>query len=126
MATTLHGHYIPGSERTEEDRHSIRLAKNCGGIKYCSDCDAESAAWQSRYLSRENANDPVNNPAHYTKGKIEVWDFIVDQELDFLLGNVVKYVCRAGKKDPAKTLEDLEKAKAYIDRKIRDVKEKHG
>lgn len=128
MTTTLHGHYIPGSGWTEEDKRGIRLAKNCGGVNICSDCQTESAEWQSRYLSEENApvvaKDPVKNPAHYTNGKIEVWDFIVDQGLDFLEGNVVKYVCRAGKKDPAKTLEDLEKAKAYIDRKIRDVKEK--
>ena len=37
-----------------------------------------------------------SNPDHYQLGKIEVWDFIVDQDLDYCLGNVVKYVCRAG------------------------------
>ena len=39
------------------------------------------------------------SPKHYQRGKIQVWDFIADQNLDFLLGNVVKYVCRAGHKD---------------------------
>ena len=39
------------------------------------------------------------SPKHYQRGKIQVWDFIADQNLDFLLGNVVKYVCRAGHKE---------------------------
>ena len=63
-------------------------------------------------------NDPVNSPAHYTTGKIEVIDFIEDKELGFCLGNAVKYVARAGKKDPAKTVEDLQKAVWYINRHI--------
>lgn len=66
-------------------------------------------------------NDPVNNPSHYTSGKIEVIDFIEDQNLDFCLGNAVKYISRAGKKDPNKTKEDLEKAKWYIQRKINQL-----
>lgn len=63
-------------------------------------------------------NDNVNNPAHYTDGKIEVIDFIEDKGLNFHLGNAVKYICRAGKKDPAKFVEDLEKAIWYIKREI--------
>ncbi len=65
--------------------------------------------------------DPVRHPPHYTSGKIEVWDFIVDQGLDFLRGNVVKYVCRAGEK--TNEIEDLKKARAYIDRAIRELEE---
>ena len=52
-------------------------------------------------------NDNVNHPAHYTDGKIEVIDFIEDKKLGFHLGNAVKYICRAGKKDPEKTIEKL-------------------
>jgi len=36
----------------------------------------------------------TNHPVHYNKGKIEVWDFIIDQNLDFIEGNIVKYICR--------------------------------
>ena len=54
--------------------------------------------------------DPVNRPAHYTDGKIEVIDYIEDKKLGFCLGNVIKYVSRAGKKDPEKEIEDLKKA----------------
>ena len=63
-------------------------------------------------------NDIVNHPSHYTSGKIEVIDFIEDQKLGFCLGNAVKYIARAGKKDPSKEAEDLEKARWYIQRQI--------
>ncbi len=58
------------------------------------------------------------SPTHYQRGKIEVWDFIADQQLDYFLGNVIKYVCRAGHKKYEEELDDLLKAKAYIEKKI--------
>lgn len=64
------------------------------------------------------SNSNVDHPAHYNSGKIEVIDFIEDQGLDFSLGNAVKYICRAGKKDPDKIVEDLQKAIFYIQHKI--------
>ena len=64
-------------------------------------------------------NDTVNQPSYYNKGKIPVIDFIEDQELGFNLGNAVKYISRAGKKDPTKKIEDLKKAVWYINREIR-------
>jgi hypothetical protein len=66
-----------------------------------------------------NQPDMVNHPPHYNKGKIEVIDFIEDQELGFHLGNVVKYVCRSDAK--GNTLEDLKKARWYLDRKISQI-----
>ena len=63
-------------------------------------------------------DDPVNHPSHYTDGKIEVIDFIEDKHLGFHLGNAVKYIARAGKKDPTKIVQDLKKARWYIERKI--------
>lgn len=71
-------------------------------------------------------NDPVNHPSHYTKGKIEVADFIADQNLNFDRGNVVKYVCRAGSKDPEKEIQDLEKAIWYIEHEIKMLKKGFG
>lgn len=61
------------------------------------------------------------SPDHYQRGVIEVWDFIADQKLDYFLGNVVKYVCRAGYKQYEEEMDDLLKAKAYIDKKIQLV-----
>lgn len=70
-------------------------------------------------------HDSVNHPSHYTDGKIEVIDFIEDKGLNFHRGNAVKYIARAGKKNPGKEIEDLEKAVWYINREIeRLMKEK--
>lgn len=63
-------------------------------------------------------SDTIDHPPHYTQGKIEVWDFIADQGLDFFCGNVVKYICRAGRKGDK--LEDLRKARAYVDKAIKN------
>tara|TARA_R100000458_G_scaffold56667_1_gene61823 strand:- start:344 stop:583 length:240 start_codon:yes stop_codon:yes gene_type:complete len=49
---------------------------------------------------------------YYRRGSIEVWDFIRDQELNFHLGNAIKYICRAGYKNDK--IEDLEKAIHYL------------
>ena len=64
----------------------------------------------------EVTRDNVNHPDHYKK--IEVIDFIEDQHLGFHLGNAVKYISRAGRKDSAKTIEDLRRAVWYINRQI--------
>ncbi len=62
-------------------------------------------------------NDLVNHPPHYKSGGIETIDFIEAKDLNYRLGNVVKYVARAGKKatDP---VQDLEKALWYLQREI--------
>lgn len=67
-------------------------------------------------------HDNVNHPAHYTDGNIEVIDFIEDKNLPYHLGNAVKYISRAGKKDPEKTAEDLRKAVWYLNRYIEKLK----
>jgi hypothetical protein len=61
--------------------------------------------------------DLVNHPPHYKSGGIETIDFIEAKDLNYRLGNVIKYVSRAGKKasDP---IEDLEKAAWYLQREI--------
>ena len=67
-----------------------------------------------------------HSPDHYQLGKIEVWDFIVDQDMDYLLGNVVKYVCRAGAKPGESREDDLLKAIAYLNRALKDVRTPEG
>ena len=66
-------------------------------------------------------NDNVNHPSHYTDGKIEVINFIEDKNLNFHRGNAVKYISRAGKKNPEKEVEDLEKAVWYTNREIQRI-----
>lgn len=63
----------------------------------------------------------VNQPSHYTDGNIEVIDFIEDKKLGFCLGNAIKYISRAGKKNPNKEVEDLKKANWYINRRIKEL-----
>ena len=67
-------------------------------------------------------NDPVNHPSHYTDG-IEVIDYIESKHFPYHLGNAIKYISRAGKKNPAETVTDLKKAVWYLNRYI-DLLEK--
>ena len=59
--------------------------------------------------------DNVNHPKHYTQGKIEVIDFILDQKMGYLESNILKYICRHRYKNG---LEDLKKAQWYINKLI--------
>jgi hypothetical protein len=65
-------------------------------------------------------DDMVNSPPHYTTGGIETIDFIEAKELNYHLGNVVKYVTRSGHKGDK--LKDLEKAQWYLNREIDNLK----
>jgi hypothetical protein len=65
--------------------------------------------------------DNVNNPSHYNKGKIEAIDFILDQNMDFLEGNCLKYLIRYKHKNG---LEDLLKSKWYLEKLIERHAEK--
>lgn len=60
----------------------------------------------------------MESPTHYTRGSIEVWDFIRDQDLNYHLGNAIKYVCRAGFKDASSKTEDLKKAIHYLENEL--------
>ena len=95
----------------------------------CHNCAQEFLFWlysEADPEKEENKNDPVNHPSHYTDGKIEVIDYIKDKGLGFCLGNAVKYISRAGKKDPEKEIEDLRKAAWYINRRIEELLEKEN
>lgn len=106
-------------DRCGKDRRAVNGNRDCsvcaGPVKLLSYNKVETMS-----------HDPVNHPSHYTSGKIEVIDFIDDQKLGFALGNAVKYIARAGKKDPAKTLEDLKKARWYLDHHIKMLEGKSG
>ena len=66
-------------------------------------------------------DDPVNHPKHYTDGRIEVIEYIEDKNLGFCLGNAIKYISRAGKKEKDKEIQDLRKAMWYIERRIYEL-----
>lgn len=64
----------------------------------------------------------IDHPKHYNIGSIEPIDVIYDWNLDFDLGNAIKYIARAGYKNPDTYLEDLEKAAWYLNDKITRAK----
>lgn len=70
-------------------------------------------------------SNQVDHPQHYggKDNPYEAIKVIKAWDLGFCLGNVVKYVSRAGKKDKAKEIEDLEKARWYLDERIQHLKE---
>ena len=73
--------------------------------------------------SRAATSSAVDHPSHYNQGKIEVIDFIEDQNLGFHDGSAVKYICRHQFK--GKPIEDLEKAIWYLQRLV-DLYKKGG
>ena len=62
--------------------------------------------------------DPVNHPSHYAETVPGVECIDVTKHFSFCRGNAIKYLWRAGKKDAAKTVEDLRKAIWYIEKEI--------
>ena len=66
-------------------------------------------------------DDNIKEPPHYTANKIEPIDFIIQNEFNFCEGNVIKYISRYKRKNG---IEDLKKAKQYIDFLIKKEVEK--
>ena len=69
------------------------------------------------------SNEQVNHHQHYggSENVYEAIKVINNWQLGFNLGNTIKYISRAGKKDPKKELEDLKKAKFYLDYHIKTL-----
>lgn len=61
----------------------------------------------------------IIHPDYYKGNSIEAWDYIKDHDLNFDLGNAIKYITRAGKKDGESKRNDLEKAMNYICHELR-------
>ena len=78
--------------------------------------------FKSKIMNKEM----VNHPEHYggQDNPYEVIKVIENWNLDFHLGNTVKYISRAGKKDTDKELQDLKKAMFYLERKIKNLENK--
>lgn len=65
------------------------------------------------------SEEKIDHPKHYNTGKFEVIDVIEDWKLGFSLGNAIKYIARAPHK--CSQLEDLKKARWYLDREIQNL-----
>lgn len=64
-------------------------------------------------------HDPVNHPAHYTSHPSGVECIQIVRHMGFNVGNVIKYCWRAGLKDNSTDLQDLKKARWYLDDEIK-------
>lgn len=91
-------------------------------------CEMVDEVEAQREYELEERKPPslVAHPPHYNTGKIEVIEAIEDWGLDknYHRGNAIKYLARAGKKDPKKEIEDLEKGAWYLNREIELLKSK--
>ena len=67
-------------------------------------------------------NDMVNHPSHYQGNGYEVLDVIDDFKLNYSLGNAIKYILRAGKKDPNTYIQDIEKAIFMLQHEVNKLK----
>ena len=103
------------------------LVSNLAGDPYYCACNKsaphEYADKESSEMSAEKNKEAVNHPKHYqSKTGLEAIDVIEAFDLNFNLGNVIKYILRCGKKDAE--LQELEKAKWYLEREIANRKQK--
>ena len=134
------GKHIESQKQTDAKRldEAFKLArewvKNQDDLVNSLDnCDPSPASyekhkidWSAVNLGTENQKQPpkpdmVNKPPHYNQGKIEVIDFILDQNMNYLAGNVTKYISRYRFKNG---VEDLKKARFYLDQLIKQEEDK--
>ena len=91
----------------------------------CTNCKAGfmCTCYKNEDKIKKTVKEHVKHPEHYLKDSgHEVIDVINAWKLNFELGNAIKYIARAGKKDPRKEIEDLEKAINYIEMQIKNIK----
>ena len=87
------------------------------------DCINDAPTYAQEQLADIKRREAVNHPSYYKRGGVEAIDAIEAWGLDFHLGNVVKYIARAGRKT-ADSLQDLQKAAWYLDREIKRINSK--
>tara|TARA_X000001382_G_scaffold102282_2_gene77027 strand:- start:53 stop:340 length:288 start_codon:yes stop_codon:yes gene_type:complete len=86
--------------------------------------DEKHEQYMIRRVHEEQAyqqSDVIKNPPHYERWNIEPITFIMKNEMSFWMGNVIKYVARAGAKQNTDEITDLKKAKRYIDMRINQL-----
>ena len=130
---TIRMHGLNGVEVTAKVKNVYRLVHSRrGAAKWVADVKAiDGKTWtiddnydfyslpDENEENKKTLDDKVNHPTHYTYGEIEVMDFIEQvtkdykPELAFAIGNAIKYISRANRKNGK---EDLDKARWYLNR----------
>ena len=88
--------------------------------------EADEAAQYYERQKQLKQQEQINHPDYYKAGGIEAIDFIEAHSLNFNLGNVIKYITRAGLKQGEDRLTALTKAKWYLDREFLREKSIHN
>lgn len=105
----------------EKEKQMVTKVTNCGKCRCKGSCECNpgtvGCALALRRLADTERREAVNHPSYYKTGGIEAIDVIEAWNLDFCLGNTVKYIARCGKKSD-KVVEDLKKAAWYLNREI--------
>jgi hypothetical protein len=100
-------------------KHYSRTIDNCSLTNYFT---TSSTLKCDRYEKVENNNPTPVHPTHYSRLNPEPIDVISSWGINYDLGNVIKYVARAGHKDGNSKLQDLEKAKYCLEHEINILK----
>ncbi|WP_251018917.1 DUF3310 domain-containing protein [Streptomyces sp. ISL-11] len=112
-----------GSAQEPEPGPGQRLLRESGGFHHGTDSAESQAAMKAAFAAvkataTSTGGDNVNSPSHYTSHPSGIECIDITQHLDFLLGNVFKYLWRYGLKPDTNSLQDLKKAAWYLNRKI--------
>nr|DAN14301.1 MAG TPA: nucelotide kinase [Caudoviricetes sp.]DAW35507.1 MAG TPA: nucelotide kinase [Caudoviricetes sp.] len=109
----------------EKEEQMVTKVTNCGKCKCKNSCGCNpgtvGCALALRRLADIERHKVIDHPAYYKAGGVEAIDAIEAWGLGFNLGNVVKYIARAGHKT-ADSLQDLKKAAWYLEREIERMK----
>lgn len=120
---------IPFCEKAIERRATSDVGGTCKGAL---GHDGECRPWRFRATYLEPKSEPapvtdaVNHPPHYATGFGGVEVIALTRHLNFCRGNAVKYLCRAGRKAGSDELEDLRKARWYLDDEIARLEKERG
>lgn len=107
---------FPFANVKDEDMKKLELDKSCSNVMDQSGLEGFD---EKASKITETGFDKITHPSHYCEGRrYEPKDVIADWKLDFFLGNTLKYISRAGRKDSETFIEDLEKARQYLDWEI--------
>lgn len=119
------------SEITDETQYYYNMAttSNCSQFATVKAIfpDAAVTSCRASDCKASEENDPVNHPVHYTSHPSGVECIDIAKWYDFCIGNTIKYIWRAGLKKSAvlsnreKELEDLKKARWYLDKEISEI-----
>lgn len=114
--------------KEQYDKHKDRVDAMVDAYNYVVNQDAVDTAYNDeiKAIKRYSDNDPVNHPKHYQASNgLEAIDcieaFVEDLpgDIGYLIGNAMKYLCRFDKK--GKPVEDLQKARWYVERAIKAI-----